>query len=33
LTGSPFKELIEEEIEGVAYDFGVLERNVPGFKG
>ena len=26
LIGSSFKDLIEEEIEGVAYDYGVLTR-------
>jgi len=32
LVGSPFKDLIEEEIEGLEYDYGVLARKVPGFR-
>ena len=32
LTGSYFKDVIEDEIEGNEYDFGVLQRNVPGLK-
>ena len=32
LTGSYFKDVIDEEIEGNEYDFGVLQRQVPGLK-